>query len=342
MPAKTRDRTWHPGPDVPRILLSQPRWFAKLRQLAGERRLEVVTRHAHAVLHAAVRHFRPVRVYACFSGGYDSASAVVTAFDALYRQHDLPVDLEILHINTGIGIEATRQYVRDFARDRALPFREVRTPESYEDIVLAKGFPGPAMHARMYQRLKERAIRIAVAQAKQGHPRSAHVMLVSGIRHDESQVRAGYRRAVSKVDAQIWVNPLYWATVDDFRRIRERHAVPPNPVKDKLGMSGECLCGAYAHKGELALIRYVCPATADYLEDLERQVRAAGHPWGWEDPGPPRKRKAKGPEPGVYAPDAGDFRPMCANCDKIKMIPSGEAEACPILPSALPARRSPT
>ena len=46
---KPRDRTWRPGPDVPRILLDQPRWFPKLRQLSGERRLEVA-------IAAAARH----------------------------------------------------------------------------------------------------------------------------------------------------------------------------------------------------------------------------------------------------------------------------------------------
>src|SRR6202000_2366548 len=114
-------------------------------------------------------------------------------------------------VNTGIGIERTRQYVRDVCDQKLWPLMEVRTPISYEDIVLGRvqgykgGFPGPPMHAFMYQRLKERAIRLAVAQDKEERVpnpkkrRAANVMFVSGIRHDESMIRAGYQRCISKV-----------------------------------------------------------------------------------------------------------------------------------------------
>jgi 3'-phosphoadenosine 5'-phosphosulfate sulfotransferase (PAPS reductase)/FAD synthetase len=235
------------------VLVERPAWVG---QGGGEFvKLNRALLNARAILREAVRYFDPVRVYACFSGGYDSAAAVVMTLSTLWwgktawSPHECgpgtfprPVDLRVLHINTGIGIEATRQYVRDFCDCRDIPYLEVKTPESYEQIVLERGFPGPAMHAKMYQRLKERAIRIAVREAKVGQPRSRTVLLVSGIRHDESMIRAGYQRCVSKVDAQVWINPLYWATIDEFRLIRQIYAVPANPVKDKLGMSGECLC----------------------------------------------------------------------------------------------------
>lgn len=319
------------------MLVERPAWVGQGGN--PHARLNRVLRLARRTLTEAVRYFDPCRVYACFSGGYDSAAAVVTTLSSLWwgktarSLHECgglpkPVDLRVLHVNTGIGIETTRQYVRDFCDHRDIPYLEVRTPESYEEMVLAHGFPGPAMHARMYQRLKERAIRIAVREAKVGEPRSRNVMFVSGIRHDESMVRAGYQRCVSRVDAQVWINPLYWATVDEFRLIRQIYDVPANPVKDKLGMSGECLCGAYANKGELALVRLICPQTADYIEDLERRVWAAGHRWKWEDPGPPRDRKAKGDLAGVYQPDEDDFRPMCASCEKTKWVGVGTEGDC--------------
>jgi 3'-phosphoadenosine 5'-phosphosulfate sulfotransferase (PAPS reductase)/FAD synthetase len=319
------------------VLVERPSWVG---QGGGEFvKLNRALLNARAILREAVRYFDPVRVYACFSGGYDSAAAVVMTLSTLWwgktarSLHECgglpkPVDLRVLHINTGIGIEATRQYVRDFCNHRDIPYLEVKTPESYEQLVLERGFPGPAMHAKMYQRLKERAIRIAVREAKMGAPRSRNVLLVSGIRHDESMIRAGYQRCVSRVDAQVWINPLYWATVDEFRLIREIYAVPANPVKDRLGMSGECLCGAYADKGELLRVRLVCPQTADYIEELERKVWAAGHRWRWEDPGPPRDRRAKGDRAAIYQPDEDDFRPMCASCEKTKWVEVGEAQAC--------------
>ncbi len=164
----------------------------------------------------------------------------------------------------------------------------------------------------MYNRLKERPIRAVLRAAP-----------------DESRIRTGYQRAVSKVDAQVWVNPFYWATADHFRAYREAHRLPANPVKDALGMSGECLCGAYAHAGEVARVRRTCPETADRLDALERRVRDAGFPWGYEDDGPPswyaearRGQSFLGDWLGEPSPD--DVGPMCHSCEKYSAHDPGE------------------
>lgn len=302
-----------------------------------ERRLSHAWEVSKKILWAAYSYFKPIRVYACFSGGYDSAAAVLMTLQTLpwAKQASSPDHgkTRVLHINTGIGIEATRQYVRDCCAGGPI-LDEIKTPISYEELVLGKvpgyagGFPGPPMHGLFYNRLKERAIRIAVRQAKElevGDPRKrkfSNVMFVSGIRHDESKIRAGYQRCISKVGSQVWVNPLYWATVDDFREIRKLLNLPANPVKDKLGMSGECTCGAYAERGELERIHYVCPDTANYIRGLEKKVRAAGFDWDWEDPGPPKDRNKPCPQvkDGIYIPDQESFRPMCASCEKTKAV----------------------
>jgi 3'-phosphoadenosine 5'-phosphosulfate sulfotransferase (PAPS reductase)/FAD synthetase len=227
-----------------------------------------------------------------------------------------------LHINTGIGIERTREFVRETCGDSGWSLREEKTTQSYEDLVLERGFPGPAMHGKMYNRLKERPIRRVVSEAKCGHSRTACVMIVSGIRHDESAIRTGYQRAISKVGSQVWVNPLYWSTIDVFRAYRERHKLQPNPVSAKLGFSGECLCGAHADKGELDRIEFVCPQTAAYLRDLESRVRQAGFPWGYES-GPPRwwldQQRGQGLL-GDWFDDAPQCKPgpMCHSCEKGK------------------------
>jgi hypothetical protein len=51
-------------------------------------------------------------------------------------------------------------------------------------------------------------------------------------------------------------------------------------------MSGECLCGAFAHKDELAEVEMFFPDVAAQIRELEVEVAAAGHPakickWGW-------------------------------------------------------------
>jgi hypothetical protein len=138
-------------------------------------------------------------------------------------------------------------------------------------------------------------------------------------------------RAVSKVDAQVWLNPFYWADHGVFTDYRRWNGTPRNLVKEKLGMSAECLCGSHAEPGELERIGWVCPATHARILDLQRRVREAGFAWGWEDPGPPtswkgkKRRKArKAAGYGIYVPDAeADYRPMCHNCDKIHMLRVG-------------------
>ncbi len=117
-------------------------------------------------------------------------------------------------------------------------------------MVLANGFPGPGFHKRMYQRLKERAIRLLVKQHKR--TRRGKVLIASGLRRDESVRRMGYRnREVNFVGCQMWVNPIFWWTKQDVYDYIKKHNLLRNPVAKILGMSGECLCGAFAHPGEL-------------------------------------------------------------------------------------------
>jgi len=286
-------------------------------------RLRSEIERARRIADETIAEHRPVAVFAGFSGGHDSL--VSTHF----MMTTYPGS-RALHIDTGIGIEGTREYVRRTCRDFGWPLVERRTPESYEDFVLAHGFPGPKQHPRMYQRLKERVVEALVRESKAGHPRAARVMFVTGIRGDESRVRSGYRRAVSRVWSQVWVNPFYHATHDAFRAYRDHFGLPLNPVVLKLGMSGECLCGAFAHPGELCRVRAACPRTADYIEGLEQRVRARGFPWGYEDPGPPRwwmdLRRGQGmlgdwfdtgdPREDEAMPES-DRRPLCHNCEKV-------------------------
>lgn len=250
--------------------------------------------------------FNPVATFVGMSGGDDSLAA------AHWMMTNVP-GCEVLHINTGIGIERTRLHVRETCARFGWPLTEVRAKEDcgvdYDAMVRAYGFPGPAMHYKMYQQLKERAIRKAVAGRKRKYSREK-VMIATGIRQDESQRRMGYGgREVDFVGSQMWVNPLYWRSKNWFMEYIREHELPRNPVSEMLGMSGECLCGAFAHLGEKSLVRIVCPATADRLDRLEVEARAAGHNWGWEDR-PPRPPKQPKRQPRAVGP-------MCNGCGKL-------------------------
>jgi 3'-phosphoadenosine 5'-phosphosulfate sulfotransferase (PAPS reductase)/FAD synthetase len=255
---------------------------------------------ANGILDAALaEHFTRHKVAATaimFSGGKDS-----TVLAHLFRDR---ADLAV-HINTGIGIEQTREFVRATCRAWSLPLREYHPPVPYRDLVLERGFPGPAQHWKMYTRLKERCIEAAQRDLV-GNPYRQRVIFLAGRRRDESTRRRNvppHERRRSRV----WVSPLVNWTARDLADYREFAGdVPTNEVSDMLHMSGECLCGAFAKPNELGEIGFWFPAVRAEIETIQREVIDAGvaEPmcyWGW---GANKRR------PGAAA------GPLCSDCGR--------------------------
>jgi 3'-phosphoadenosine 5'-phosphosulfate sulfotransferase (PAPS reductase)/FAD synthetase len=239
------------------------------------------------LMDTVIAEHKPVAVYGLFSGGHDSLTATHLA-----AQH--PAFTAAVHINTGIGIDRTRQFVRETCAREGWPLKEYRAKEDcdqdYRQIVLRGGFPGPAMHTMMYSLLKERALRRLIRETKQNiHDR---VMLVTGVRKQESQRRMGHVEAQRREGVKVWVNVIHDYSKPDREAYIASHGLARNPVVDAIGMSGECLCGAFAHPGELAEIETHFPGTATAIRELEREVRASGFDWGWEDRPPRATRQA--------------------------------------------------
>lgn len=231
-----------------------------------------------------------------FSGGNDS-----TTLAHMFKDKATCA----VHANTGIGIEQTRQFVRDTCEAWGLPLLEVHPGEgnTYREIVIDQGFPGPAHHWKMYQRLKERGLRQARRHfVKNGHRQ--RVVFLAGRRRDESGRRKNIP-AMEREYSTVWVSPLVNWTAEDLNTYRSMHDVPRNEVSDLLHMSGECLCGAFAHRGELDEIGDWFPEVRKEIEDLERDVEAAGNAplkrcrWGWNN------RDGKPSKSG----------PLCSSCD---------------------------
>ena len=155
----------------------------------------------------AITEHEPIRVYALVSGGNDS-----TVMAHLAARFGARCDA-IAHINTGIGVEQTRGYVREFARWLAIPFIEKHAPRSYEDLVMQYGFPGPAAHRYMYVWLKERALRELRREAQRGQ--SHRVMFITGVRQSESRRRMGRVSAVKREGNTVWVAPIRNFTFQD-------------------------------------------------------------------------------------------------------------------------------
>lgn len=259
-----------------------------------------VVAHAERVLDVAIRRHRPVAVFGMFSGGHDSLCATHVA-----SQH--PAFTAAVHVNTGIGITETREFVRQTASAQGWPLLEYRAEDQdqrYDDIVLQHGFPGPFGHRKMYNRLKERAIRQLTRDYKVGG--RGRILLITGVRKKESTRRMGTVQTINREGARVWAAPLAeWSSTDKNRYMQE-HTLPRNPVVDLLHMSGECLCGAFAKPGELDYIE-MCGfrEVVDRIRNLEARAREAGVPCRWGHR-PPKK---------VDPAQIDVTGPLCHGCD---------------------------
>lgn len=260
-----------------------------------------------AIIAAALAH-QPVAIYALLSGGDGSLRATHWAMN------NIP-GCRVAHINTGIGIEATRQFVRETCAWYGWDLTEIRSKEDcgqdYDEIVKRYGFPGPAQHSHMYIQLKERAIEELVRRSKVRGSREK-VMLLTGIQHDDSARRSGYGgREITFNKAQMWVNHMYWADKSSVYHYLRDYQIRRNPVSVELGMSGECGCGAFADEGELAIWRRADPAFGRRVDRLQVEAREAGVHCRWEGR-PPRDRD------DTQTQDM--FSPLCTHCLKSERL----------------------
>jgi len=246
---------------------------------------------AHDIISEAIELYQPCTMFGLFSGGHDSLVACHIA-------SRFKLFAGCVHINTGIGVEETREYVRSTCKAFSWPLREMQSKISYESLVLKWGFPGPASHGVMYTQLKERCLRQLVRESKTG-PR-ARVLLIGGARSQESTRRMGNAEPHCREGCRAWCSPIvYWST-DERNDYIDAAKLPKNRVVAKLCMSGECLCGAFAKPGEYLDISHHFPEVAQQIRDLEAKAKAAGVHCRWGER-PPRKCSAPTGEPPLFS-----------------------------------------
>lgn len=281
--------------------LTRPERESRVRDLMTE---------ARTILHDAIfwniegdgRELRAVCVL--FSGGNDS-----TTLAHLFRNE---ADY-FVHANTTIGIEETRDFVRNVSEEWGVPLLERMPPreqDRYRAQVLRDGFPGPAWHGRMYTRLKERALD-QVRRELISNPRRERIVFIAGRRRTESQRRSTIP-SVERRGSTVWVSPLVNWTKADLNTYRLTQGdVPANRVSDLIHMSGECLCGSFAAPGEHAEIAYWFPEVAEQIAALEAEIAdrddIPNHrkQWGWGADPTKKALDGKASKSGL----------LCSSCD---------------------------
>lgn len=307
---------------------------ARMTRRHRESRLDALIGQSRDFLSAAIEEHvtnegRMVAALAVgFSGGNDS-----TTLTHIFRQD---VDFAI-HANTTIGIEETRDYVRNTCEEWGLSLIERKPPretDRYRHLVLTRergkkgqalgGFPGPAMHFKMFQRLKERAIEQVQREVLTNSRRERFVVIL-GRRRTESQRRSRVKVTDTR-GARLNVSPLVNWTKADLNTYRLRCALmgeplPRNTASDLIHMSGECLCGSFAAPGERQEIAYWFPGPFEQIAELEAaladrdDIPEHRKTWGWgADPIQKRAETEYLKQFSIAeeSPTSGD---MCSSCD---------------------------
>lgn len=235
------------------------------------------------ILTIADESFRPSKRFVLFSGGNDSA----TLLHWVWNNAPFFIDAAV-HVNTGIGVPQTRDFVRRFCDDLGVPLIEQHAPEGeYERLCREYGMPGPGAHQQAYTFLKDRQFEALVrehGEPKKKGERVRPVMLISGPRRDESTRRGFNTKPLDlRKSRQLWVAPFVDWTNADLSAYREAHDVPRSEVADVLHMSGECLCGAYGSRAELIHLKIFYPEVVAQIERCEQIAKDAGQKyclWG--------------------------------------------------------------
>lgn len=222
---------------------------------------------------AKVRERDPDHIYAAVSGGEDS----VTAFHVARQSDEIQLD-GVVHVDTGISINASTEYVREVCDQYDVDLTVLDDSNSrfqkerYGTLVRQFGFPGatPIAHNQMFQNLKEKPISSRFVSSLDGD-----IVLISGVRKHESQRRFEHLRGSDGMEEQgsiLWASPLLsWTdqNVDDYLEFFD---VERPGVEAKLCISGECLCGCFSDRRDFPLIETFYPQVAMQIKQLEWDV----------------------------------------------------------------------
>jgi 3'-phosphoadenosine 5'-phosphosulfate sulfotransferase (PAPS reductase)/FAD synthetase len=233
-------------------------------------------------------------------------------------------DVFAAHIRTGTGVPQTTQFVVDTCEKQGWPLKVYDPPVKYEDIVREYGFPGPAQHGLMYQRLKERCLRILVREHKVDF--KDRIMLITGVRQDESVRRMRHVDRIQREGAQVWAAAIWnWSKIDCANFVFKDRGLERNPVVDMMHMSGECRCGAFARPGELDEWLAWFPDETQWILELQEEISTAGlRAWRWGTR-PPRIHREQ--MSLAFGEDWDSATPglLCVGCGSDDDVPDEEA-----------------
>lgn len=278
--------------------------------------MNTLLQRSQDIVNQAIADYKPYAIVAMVSGGDDSRTALEVA-----RLLDVPINF-ILHGITRTGVPETTEHVRQMAREIDARYIEADAGNAYENYVMRKGFfgRGHVAHTYAYHTLKAQPFRTAVSHHIRRGQRGRNVLLLNGVRRQESGNRKNNHISTVNLDPasprNVWVSLIHhWSKRDCLDFLRERR-IERNPVTLLCHRSGECLCGTMQARDEAEEIAAFFPAWGAWWQDIRQRVTAR-FPWDWGDDLPPRIKARKMREKAIKAGQLDlfdDWLPMCQSC----------------------------
>lgn len=202
--------------------------------------------------------------YAMFSGGHDS---LVSTHYCMENGHTDAV----LHLDTNTGIPANQEFVEDVCDEFGWQLRIESAKMTLQEFAKRWGFPASASHGWAYRYFKAHTLqRVAGDLDCKPH-------FWTGVRRHESKRRMKTVTDKVQEDATgrwVWHAPLMDWTEQDCEAYIDECKLPRNPVVAYIHRSGECYCGAFAHRDEeLIDLEANYPDHYEWLIDVEQDVQ---------------------------------------------------------------------
>lgn len=208
------------------------------------------------------------RVYVMFSGGRDSLVVLDLAARALGRD-----GFETLFIDTGIPTPGLKEYVVETCRGYNVKLNIVGPDYDFFELVLKKGFP-MIKYRWCKEYLKIRPLKRFVEKARREY---GDVMLITGVRRDESWVKA---RATKIYDHPILGVKVY-APIFEWRKEHVMEYIKVNGLRENplywvYGKAYDCWCTVYKSPADFAILAMLNPDFFARFVEVESQLRSGG------------------------------------------------------------------
>ena len=221
------------------------------------------------VVDIAVNDFGRQDFYGLCSGGKDSVSVChwfSTNYPELFKG--------ILFVDTTIGIPDTRKFVEELCKEQGWELHIRKPDTSFRDWVMEYGFPTQRAHRYIMGYLKYHPMRKFIKEKSLNHG-----CLIAGVRRTESKRRMKtVKGAIHKEGRLHFCQPFIDKTspwVFDYLNSNDLHI---SPVYQTMHFSGDCLCGAYAKREEMHMLKGFYPDVAKKLSDLEKELAKSKNP----------------------------------------------------------------